>query len=155
MVLLLGEANNGIDRLNAVNKRHFIKFILLGNLFGTIHLVGADKNTCEQANEKLYQEQNKLGELNQLREDLEKRFEEYSKEDFSAQVEGIKSELHRNKAIKVAFAKRRLTKLIDTRVREISSTTENYCKKCEANQGNEATHDRYCENCPDYCTKKK
>src|SRR3989338_3765258 len=78
---------------------------------------------CQQAFDNVSTEQDSLSELKRLRDELEIRFQEYCKEDFSAQVEGIANELHRNKAIKVAFAKRRLTKLIDSRSRQLTSST--------------------------------
>ncbi|MBI3294216.1 MAG: hypothetical protein HYZ71_05735 [Deltaproteobacteria bacterium] len=128
--------------------------IFILSLVGPL-LFANDHKVCEQVNEKLYREQIKVAELTGLKEDLEKRFQEYSKEDFTAQVEGIANEIHRNKAIKVAFAKRRLTKMIDSRMRDIASTTQDFCIECRANATNQNTRDRYCENCPEHCPKNR
>lgn len=138
-----------------MSKLFVIQFILIGILFTGFFLFAADKIGCNEVSETLYNEQTKLGELNQLREDLEKRFQEYSKEDFSAQVEGIANELHRTKALKVAFAKRRLTKLIDSMIQDIASTTQVFCQKCRAQLGTENMRERYCENCPRPCSKSE
>lgn len=121
----------------------------------SLSIIGEPKKACLQASKKVSVEENTLAELKQLREDLETRFQEYCKEDFSAQIEGIANEIHRNKAIKVAFAKRRLSKLIENKSRDIASSIDVYCTHCRSYSERDDLRNEYCQRCPVVCEAKK
>lgn len=127
-------------------KTTLFTFLIIAAVIVPFSTTVANSKTCEKSTATLTATQTALAELKQLKDELEKRFEAYCKDDFSAQVEGVANELHRNKAIKVAFAKRRLAKLIDSKSQEVSAATTNYCDKCVV-----AATTQFCEKCPDKC----
>ena len=62
---------------------------------------------------------------------LEEEFQEYIEADFQEQVKGIFDEIHRNAAIKVGYARKRIKKKLTENASGILVHNSTYCKTCE------------------------
>ena len=112
---------------------------------------------CRDVASRLRSEDERLAHINRNKEELALKFDDYVKQDFDAQTEGIFDTIHRNAALKVIFAKKSLEKSLEQQKAVLRQTIEEFCTKCGflANQTEERPG--YCERCPAVtsCTPEK
>lgn len=92
----------------------------------------------------LDKQKEKLEQLVSQESALSKEFSQSVARDFSSQVEGLVGELDRNKAMKVAFARKRLTRNIDATKAKIGLLKKEYCKSCVPDD-DASLRNRYCK----------
>jgi len=71
-----------------------------------------------------------MEELQSLNAELESKFDEYIRADFNSQSEGLIDQIHRNAALKVTFAKKRLQKSLATQENKSKRAEDLYCTQC-------------------------
>lgn len=90
-------------------------------------------------------DQARLQELIGLNHELDTKFDEYVKADFASQSEGLLDDLHRNAALKVAFARKRLNRAIEVQQHKVKSSGDGYCETCKWDR--KSKKKEYCSVC--------
>lgn len=86
---------------------------------------------CGQLQDQLMKNQVNLNTLKELREKLNAEFTAAVEEDLQAQAEKIWQQWHRDKATKVAFAKRKIEKKIEEETEKSEGLSKIIAKKCK------------------------
>jgi len=105
--------------------------------------------TCVEVGSRFQNEQLQLDELLISRDELNKKFQSDVAADFAAQSEGILDEIHRNAAIKIVYAKKRIARRIKEKESELAALREHLCVICESSKS--ITGDKLpvlCKHCP-------
>lgn len=105
---------------------------------------------CDELTKHLDRSISTLNQSFKLREELKQKFDSYVQEDFQAQSEGLFSEINRNAALKVSYARKKLEKLIENQENSLSKIKREYCENCAppAAASLEAKH-AFCDKCPE------
>ena len=111
-------------------------------------IVPAVAGSCPDLSAKIDRETAQLNELMVLREELNEKFQGEVANDFTAQSEGLLDEIHRSAAIKVVFARKKLTKNIEAKKLTLMGLKSEYCSRCSADFRNETSKKSYCDKCP-------
>jgi len=109
----------------------------------------ASANHCTVLSNRIDDSENQLDELVKRREEMNREFKEHVSEDLTAQAEGVLDELHRNAAIKISFARRKLGRAIDEKTSTVGSMKKGYCSDCESAAKNIFAKVSFCTKCPD------
>jgi hypothetical protein len=105
-------------------------------------------SSCSELGHKVDGQSAALAEMLDLQRELEEKFQTKIAADVSAQTDGILDELSRNEAIKVAFAKKRLAKNIESKRVELAASQNEYCFQCRGEILLPDLHAKYCSRCP-------
>lgn len=100
---------------------------------------------CNELFESARKDQTRLQELIGLNHELDTKFDEYVKADFTSQSEGLLDDLHRNAALKVAFARKRLNRAIEVQQLKVKTSGDSYCGSCKPDRKSQKKD--YCSVC--------
>lgn len=103
---------------------------------------------CEELPGKIGKERKELEDMIRDSHALNEKFTESVKRDFHAQSEGMIEDIHRNEAVKVAFARKKLHKAIEKKRAAVAALKSEYCAKCFIKEV-EAQKKVACEFCPE------
>jgi len=103
--------------------------------------------TCTTVQGKLDDEISQLADLNNLNEDLNRKFKTQLEEDLNTQSEGLLDELHHDAAVKIAYARRKLAIAISAKQTEITGLKKDYCQSCRLAEIAKPKQTEFCEIC--------
>lgn len=104
---------------------------------------------CSEITTRLRASTDRIDELLKLKKELNEKFEQYVTEDYKAQTENLFDELHRSAAIKVAFARKKLEKSLQTQKSSLEAVSQEYFTKCGGDPSAPSVKAAVCSRCPD------
>lgn len=82
-------------------------------------------------------------------DELDKRFNASVREHFNSQAEGVFDEYKQNEAVKIAFARKKLGKTIETQKTKVRDLRAHYCETCFPAKLTPKNRTSNCEKCPE------
>lgn len=105
---------------------------------------GKSSINCPGKQKELDKQLSRIEQLKSEESQLTKQFSDSVEKDFSSQVEGVVGELHRNKALKVAYAKKRLARSIASTQDTLEDLRKDFCTNCIPDE-NVEQREKYCK----------
>ena len=102
---------------------------------------------CPGLKDRLEIEVKFLSELTQSYQELNEKFEQSVQDDFTAQTEGFIDGVRHNEAVKLSFARKKLSRNLDIKKEQLKELRGLYCVNC-TEKGSIDRNER-CLRCPD------
>lgn len=102
------------------------------------------QTNCSEIKSHLDKERETLRKLNVVKMDLDSQFSESVQRDMARQAEGLLDEIHRNKALKVSYARKKLSRRIESIKAMITKFRQSYCESCFYERGDESAKQANC-----------
>ncbi|MBI4402970.1 MAG: hypothetical protein HY537_02340 [Deltaproteobacteria bacterium] len=125
-------------------------FNLLLALALSMGAIAFGKPSCEDLDISIDRSLAMLNESLRLQDELKTKFEHYIEQDFVDQSEGLISQINRSAASKVAFAKKKLARLIENQDKTLADLKGQFCNHCSSNTTVQDFRQRFCARCPDH-----
>lgn len=102
------------------------------------------QTNCSMLKSHLDKERKTLRKLEKVKMDLNFLFSESVQRDMARQADGLLDEIHRNKALKVSYARKKLVRRIEFIKAMITKVRRSYCESCFYERGDESAKQANC-----------